>query len=232
MKKNAVYAVLGLVTGNKDYASDLDLRFVDLLSVVVYRGGQFFRGLLRRLFIKKVKGAFFLGRGARIRHGRLFRCGRSVVIDEGVFIDAFGSIGVEIGNRVTIGRRSTIVCSGVLNKIGHGVEIGNNVGINDGAYIGGQGGVVIMDDVIIGPGVKIFSENHNFSDVNKRIRMQGESRAAVKIEKNCWIGANVTILAGVNIGEGCVIAAGSVVTKSVISNSIVGGVPARVLRER
>jgi acetyltransferase-like isoleucine patch superfamily enzyme len=64
------------------------------------------------------------------------------------------------------------------------------------------------------------------------IRHQGVSRKGIKIGKNCWIGSKVTVLDGVTIGTGSIIAAGSVVTKSFPENSIIGGVPAKLLKTR
>src|SRR6202000_3078716 len=94
------------------------------------------------------------------------------------------------------------------------------------------GGITIGDNVIIGPGSKIFSENHVFSNPEIIIKDQGVTRAGVTIKNNCWIGAGVTILDGVTIGEGCVIAAGSVITKSIPAFSIAAGVPGRVIKNR
>jgi len=79
---------------------------------------------------------------------------------------------------------------------------------------------------------RFFSENHAFADPNLTIKEQGVIKDPVVIGNNCWIGGGATILAGVHIGDGCVIAAGSVVTKSVAANSIVAGVPAKVIKSR
>ena len=99
-------------------------------------------------------------------------------------------------------------------------------------FLADKGGIKIGNDVIMGPQVKIFSENHNYSQTYILIRKQGESRKGVTIGDNCWIGAGVTILDGVSIANGCVIAAGSVVTKSIPENAIVAGVPAKVIKLR
>lgn len=84
----------------------------------------------------------------------------------------------------------------------------------------------------MGPGVRIFSENHNYDQQNILIRLQGETRKGVSIGNNCWIGASVTIVDGVTIGNGVVIAAGAVVTKDVPPDSIFGGVPAKQISTR
>jgi acetyltransferase-like isoleucine patch superfamily enzyme len=82
------------------------------------------------------------------------------------------------------------------------------------------------------PRVSIYAENHLFDDPELNIKEQGVKREFVKIEDDCWIAANTVILAGVTIGRGSVIAAGSVVTKDVPPYSIVGGVPAKVIKSR
>jgi len=88
----------------------------------------------------------------------------------------------------------------------------------------------IGSDCIIGQYLSCHPENHNFGDQTRLIRHQGVQRKGIKIGKNCWIGAKVTILDGVRIGANCVIAAGAVVTKSMPDNTVIGGVPARVIK--
>ena len=90
--------------------------------------------------------------------------------------------------------------------------------------------IEIGNDVIIGPGVSLFSENHNYERSDKLIRLQGETRKAIVIEDDVWIGANATILAGVHIGIHSVIGAGAVVTKDIPSNSVYAGNPARSIK--
>ncbi len=80
--------------------------------------------------------------------------------------------------------------------------------------------------------MKIFSENHNFTKTDVIIRIRGETRIGVKIEKDCWIGSGAIILDGVNIASGCVVAAGSVVTKSFDAYSVIAGVPAKLVKIR
>lgn len=78
--------------------------------------------------------------------------------------------------------------------------------------------------------MSVHPENHNYADKSKLIREQGVSRIGIKIGNDCWIGAKVTILDGVNLGDKCVVAAGSIVTKSFPNNSLIGGIPARLLK--
>jgi acetyltransferase-like isoleucine patch superfamily enzyme len=92
------------------------------------------------------------------------------------------------------------------------------------------GPVSIGNHVNLAQGITVTALNHNFSDPDKLIDEQGISTAAVHIGDDVWIGANAVVLPGVTIGNHCVIAAGAVVTKDVPANSIVGGVPAKVIK--
>jgi acetyltransferase-like isoleucine patch superfamily enzyme len=112
------------------------------------------------------------------------------------------------------------------------MRLGNNSNIGPYSYIGCSGYVEIGDNVMISPRVSIYSENHNTDTTALPIKEQGVTRSFVKIEDDCWIAANSVILAGVTIGHGSVVAAGSVVTKDVPPYSIVAGIPARIIHKR
>lgn len=112
------------------------------------------------------------------------------------------------------------------------LRVGSRVSIHPFSYIDAAGGIEIGDDVSIAHGVSILSTEHVFADQNIPIRDQGLRSLPTQIESNVWIGAGVRILAGVTIGRGSIVAAGAVVTKDVPENSIVGGVPARVINHR
>lgn len=112
------------------------------------------------------------------------------------------------------------------------LTIGDRVSINRLCTINAGGGVSIEDDVLIGPGVVIYSQNHRFSDATLPISSQGYSYAPVVIKKGAWLCANSIILPGVVVGEGAVVAAGSVVTKNVDDYSVVAGNPAKFLKSR
>ncbi|MEM7038820.1 MAG: acyltransferase, partial [Bacteroidota bacterium] len=144
----------------------------------------------------------------------------------------FGTEGLEIGDNSGIGAFSRLIVSMDYSAPGKCIRIGRNVGIGEYAYLGGAGGLEIGDDCIVGQYFSCHPENHNFNDPTEAIRQQGVTRKGIRIGRNCWIGSKVTVLDGVEIGEGCVIAAGAVVTKSMPAHSVIGGVPARVLRSR
>ena len=110
---------------------------------------------------------------------------------------------------------------------GKNITFGKNVFINSGCKFQDQGGITVGNNVLIGHNVVLATLDHNIC-VSKRVELFA---APIVIEDNVWIGANVTVTSGVTIGKGSIVAAGAVVTKDVPEYSIVGGVPAKVIRE-
>ena len=110
---------------------------------------------------------------------------------------------------------------------GMNITVGKNVFINRCCQFQDQGGIPIGDGALIGHNVVMATLNHD-EDPEKRHILHG---APIVLGKNVWIGSNATILSGVTIGEGAIVAAGSVVTKDVKPFTVVGGVPARLIRE-
>ena len=99
-------------------------------------------------------------------------------------------------------------------------------------FWGCAGGIAIGDNTIFGNYVSLHSENHNFTQRDMLIRLQGVNRKGIKIGKDCWIGAKATILDGTDLGDGCIVAAGSVVRGTIPPYSIIGGVPAKIIKMR
>ena len=110
---------------------------------------------------------------------------------------------------------------------GKNITLGKGVFINEGCCFQDQGGIEIGDNVLIGQQVVIATLNHDLAP-DKRANM---IPAPVKIGNNVWIGAHATVLAGVTIGDNAVVAAGAVVTKDVPANTVVGGVPAKIIKK-
>jgi acetyltransferase-like isoleucine patch superfamily enzyme len=113
-----------------------------------------------------------------------------------------------------------------------GLSIGNNVSIHPMCYIEAKGGITIGDDVSIAHAVTILSVNHIYSDLNVPIKDQGIEYKQTEIKTNVWIGAKASVLAGVTVSSGAIIATGAVVTKDVAEKTIVGGVPAALIKAR
>jgi acetyltransferase-like isoleucine patch superfamily enzyme len=109
---------------------------------------------------------------------------------------------------------------------GKNIHIGKNVFINSGCRFQDQGGITIGDGCLIGHNVTLATLNHDFSS-KKRGNLHP---SPITLGENVWIGANATICPGVCIGDGAIVAAGAVVTKDVPANTLVGGVPARMIK--
>ncbi|GAB6146588.1 acyltransferase [Desulfocicer niacini] len=162
------------------------------------------RLLLIHWMIRELPGVF----GERIRRkmlGKYFkRCGKNLIIHVG-----FRFRGI------------------------HKIVVGDNVHIGVDSFIQASGGLEMGDDVMLGPGVKIWTVNHRFENSEIPIYKQGYEHKPVKIGKGVWLGANVFVLPGVTISEGCVVAAGSLVgIKRYPPYSILSGSPCRVIGTR
>ena len=109
---------------------------------------------------------------------------------------------------------------------GKNITIGKHVFMNSGCRFQDQGGISIGDDALIGHNVVMATLNHALAPEKRSTTIP----APIVIGNNVWIGANATILGGVTIGDNAVIAAGAVVTKDVPANTVVGGIPARIIK--
>jgi len=134
-------------------------------------------------------------------------------------------MGAKIGNRV-------VFYPGVWIAPGYKLILGDDVDLAKDVIITTGGGVTIGDRVLIGYRTQILSTNHIIPKNRQHIFGAGHDKKQIIIENDVWIGANCIITAGVTIGEGSVVAAGSVVTKDIEPFSIVGGTPARFIRNR
>lgn len=128
---------------------------------------------------------------------------------------------------------SPYIYPGVWIDVPSKIVLGDDVDLAKNVLITSSGGVNIGDRVLVGYGSKILTTNHIIpEDINIPIIYSGHEMKEVTIEDDVWICANVIITAGVKIGRGSVIAAGAVVTKDVEPYTIVGGVPARLIKRR
>lgn len=191
------------------------------------------RGTFWRFFFKSSQGILLIGKRITLRQTHHLSVGKSFIAQDNCEINCLSQHGIVFGDKVTIGSYAIIRPTNLYGgEPGMGLKIGNNSSIGPFSYIGCSGYIEIGDNVMISPRVSIYSENHNFDDVQVPMIDQGVSRSFVKIEDDCWIAANSIILAGVVIGKGSVIAAGSVVTKDVPPYSVVAGNPARIVKSR
>ena len=128
-----------------------------------------------------------------------------------------------IGNKLD---DSTTAFVPFYTNFGQFITIGKRVFINHACSFLDMGGITLEDDVLIGPKVNLITENHPIDPTDRRALIC----KPIVIKRNAWIGAAATILPGVTIGENAVVAAGAVVSKDVPANTVVGGVPARHLK--
>jgi len=218
--------------GRKNYSIDKTLTKYEIAIILLSKGLCLLRGYLLKLSLRKSNGLLFIGRRCKITFRNKITLGKTVIIGDNVEINALSKFGVSIGDNVSILKGTIIECTGVIRELGEGLIIGNNVGIAQNCFIQVRGNVVIGNNVIFGPNVSIFSENHNFSNPELPVSMQGVSRKGVTVEDGVWIGTRAVILDGVNIGKNSIVAAGSIVTKDVPPYTIVGGIPAKIIKNR
>ena len=193
----------------------------------------FLRGLKTRFWIKSAKGLLLVGKNVRLFYPKNLQVGYNTIIEDGAEINCLSQQGIKLGNRVTIGKYAIIRPSNIYGgPIGEGLTMGDNSNIGPYNYIGCSGKIVIGNNVMLAPRVSIYAENHVFDHPELLIRDQGVEKKEVIIEDDCWIAANSIILAGVTIGQGSVVAAGSVVTENVPAYSVVAGVPAKFIKSR
>lgn len=129
----------------------------------------------------------------------------------------------ELGDKVIILDKIKIVSP-------ENIIIGSNVFLGENTCIYGHAGVKIGNDTLLAPGVSIISFDHGFSEKNKPFFIQQKTLGQITIGNNVWIGKNSIILKGIAIGDNSIVAAGSIVTKSVPPNCIVGGNPAKFIK--
>ena len=217
--------------GRENYKIDKHISWFSITIILFEKIIQLLRGLCIKFLFKKQNGLLFVGRRCTLKFKHLIKLGKSTNIGNNVIINALSKNGISIGNNVTIHDNTIIECTGVLNYLGVGLKIGNNVGIAQNCFIQVRGKVTIGNNVIFGPDVSIFSENHIIEDPYTPISKQGVVREDVFIEDGAWLGTKSTILSGVTVGKNSVVAAGSVVNKNVPPHTVVGGVPAKIIKQ-
>ncbi|HSI78259.1 MAG TPA: acyltransferase [Lunatimonas sp.] len=207
---------------------------ISTFGVIFRMGIWWIRGCFSRLLFGSSAGLMLLvGKNVTIRQPKYLRVGRNFIAQDNCEINCLSEMGLTFGDKVTVGSYAIIRPTNLYGGCpGVGLKIGNNSSIGPYSYIGCSGYIEIGNNVMISPRVSIYSENHVFDDPTSPIIEQGVNRSFVIIEDDCWIASHSVILAGVRIGRGSVIGAGSIVTKDVPPFSIVAGNPARVIKSR
>lgn len=205
----------------------------DLASLGWLLGTRLVRGQAVRLRLGRAEGRVFCDRHVRLLHPGYIYTGRDLSLEEGCQIMGLSRQGIVFGDRCTVGRFAQIAPTNPLGgEPGEGLRMGHHSNIGPYSFVGCSGYVVIGDRVLMGPRVNLLAENHVFDAVDMPIKEQGVVREPIRIEDGCWLGAGCSVLAGVTVGHDSIVATGAVVTADVPPYSIVGGVPARILRRR
>lgn len=184
----------------------------------------FYRAILR------MEGWAAIEKNVRLRFADHIHLGHGSYLDESVYIHACpGGVEIGAGTRVMHG---AVLHVYNFRRLPHaGIRIGSHGLIGEYTVIRGQGGVTIGDRVYTSPMTQIIAVNHVFDDPDLPFAEQGITAEGIVIEDDVWLGAGAVVTDGVRIGRGAVVAAGSVVTHDVPPRTVVGGVPARVIRE-
>jgi acetyltransferase-like isoleucine patch superfamily enzyme len=186
------------------------------------------RGLLYRLVLT-MDGPAAIESGVRLRFANHIRLGEGVYLDQGTYLHACPQ-GIEIGAATLVMHGSVLHVYNFRDLPHSGIRIGRGSLIGEYNVIRGQGGVTIGDGVYTSPMVQIIAVNHVFDDPTRPFVEQGITAQGIVVEDDVWIGSGAVLTDGVHVGKGAVVAAGAVVTKDVPEYTVVGGVPARVLR--
>ena len=230
-KKSASQLYKEMTVGDKGWGSWLYYELVMLLFGLLPGA----LGLaLRRIFFKPLFGRVgrnvIFGRNMNIRQPHKINIGDNVIIDDDCTLDGKGenNQGINIGDYVTIGRFSSLVCKDADISIGSHVNIGTNVKI----IAANKGKIEIGDSIDIGSGCHFSGGSYDYSDADQLPSTQRIETKGITLEDLAWIGAGVIILDGVRIGTKSIVGAGAVVTADIQEKSIASGVPAKVKRSR
>jgi acetyltransferase-like isoleucine patch superfamily enzyme len=187
------------------------------------------RGVLYRLILQ-MDGWAAIEHGVRLRFANHIRLGHGVYLDQGTYLHACPG-GIEIGANTLVMHGAVLHVYNFRNIPHSGISIGKDSLIGEYNVVRGQGGVTIGDRVYTSPMVQIVAVNHVYSDPDRPFIEQGITAEGIVIEDDVWIGSGAVITDGVRVSRGAVVAAGAVVTQDVPPYSVVGGVPARLIKE-
>jgi len=190
--------------------------------------GMAARAAAYRLMLR-MQGIAAIERGVRIRFASHITLGHGAYLDQHVYLHACPG-GIHIGRHSLVMHGSVLHVYNFRDLPHAGIWIGEHSLVGEYNVIRGQGGVRIGNRVYTSPMVQLVAVNHVFDDPSRPFIEQGITAEGITIEDDVWIGSGVVVTDGVTIGKGAVVAAGSVVTRDVEPFTVVGGVPARLLR--
>lgn len=186
------------------------------------------RGFLYR-FILHMDGTAAIENNVRLRFANNIKLGNGVYLDQGSYLHATPG-GIEIGAGTIVMHGAVLHVYNFRNLPQSCIKIGRDSLVGEYSVIRGQGGVHIGDRVYTSPFTQIIAVDHVFDDPNRPFVEQGITAQGIVIEDDVWLGAGAVITDGVTVGKGSVVAAGAVVTRDVPPHTVVGGVPAKVIK--
>jgi acetyltransferase-like isoleucine patch superfamily enzyme len=203
--------------------------FIVLLGWIPTIVGVALRSVLYKLILT-TDGFAAIENNVRLRFADHNKLGHGSYLDHGTYLHACPN-GIEIGERSIVMHGAVLHVYNFRGMPNSGIKIGRDSLVGEYSIIRGQGGVTIGDRVYTSPFTQIISVNHVFDDPNRPFVEQGITAEGIVIEDDVWLGAGSIITDGVRVGKGAVVAAGAVVTQDVPPHTVVGGVPAKALRE-
>lgn len=180
--------------------------------------------------ILRMDGVAAIESGVRIRFASNIRLGAGAYIDQGAYLHATPG-GIEVGAGSFIMHGAVLHVYNFRDLPHAFIRIGRDSLIGEYNVLRGQGGITVGDRVYTAPLVQLLAVNHVYDDPTRPMVDQGITAQGIVVEDDAWIGAGAIVTDGVRIGRGAVVAAGAVVTGDVPAHTVVGGVPARVLKE-
>jgi len=190
--------------------------------------GMGLRGVFYRLILS-MDGWSAIENNVRLRFANYIRLGNGVYLDQSTYLHACPH-GIEIGDNTIIMHGAILHVYNFRELPNSRIKIGRDSLVGEYTVIRGQGGVEIGDRVYTSPFTQIIAVNHVFDDPEVPFIDQGITAEGIVIEDDVWLGSGAIITDGVRIGKGAVVAAGAVVTQDVPAKTVVGGIPAKEIR--
>lgn len=231
-KKSKIKRYQELVIGSGKISDLIKYEIINLFFTGIPGAlGVFIRSKVYPMILGSVGRGCVFGRNIIFRHPSKIKLGDNVILDDNLLIDAKGTDneGITLNNEVFIGRNSILSCKGGDIILDDRANLGAN------CYIFSSNKVKLGKDVIVAA-YTYFVGGGNYKldklDVPINLQYNFEGKGGVEIGDNVWVGAHCVVLDGVKVGSGSVIAAGAIVSKDIEQMSIVGGIPAKVLKVR
>jgi len=177
-----------------------------------------------------MRGWAAIDSGVRLRYANKITLEHGAYLEYGTYLHACPG-GIQIGSGTIVMHGAVLHVYNFRNLPNAFIRIGQNSLIGEYSVIRGQGGVTIGDRVYTSPMTQIIAVNHVFADPDTPFVDQGITAQGITIEDDVWLGSGAIVTDGVHIGKGAVVAAGAVVIEDVPAHTVVGGIPARILRD-